>query len=82
MRDRRLLLVRDALRDPKWDKNPHLKHGMVFYLGLALAWPDGTLFGTICVLDEQTNERAVAYANLLKELREVVESLFFPISTD
>ena len=74
MRDRRLLLVRDAMQDPSWDRNPDLKHGMVFYLGLPLAWPDGTLFGTICVLDGKTNDQAITYTNLLREFREVIES--------
>ena len=74
MRDRRLLLVRDARNDPKWDRNPDLKHGMVFYLGLPLAWPDGCVFGTICVLDEKTNEQAITYTDLLTEFKEVVES--------
>ena len=74
MRDRRMLLVRNATKDPLWDKNPDLKHGMAFYLGLPLAWPDGAIFGTICVLDEKTNEQAIIYANLLAEFKEVVES--------
>ena len=74
MRDRRLLLVRDATKDPSWVRNPDLKHGMVFYLGLPLAWPDGSIFGTICVLDEKSNEQAITYTNLLAEFKEVVES--------
>ena len=74
MRDRRLLLVRDAMQEPEWDRNPDLKHGMVFYLGLPLAWPDGSIFGTICVLDGQTNEQAIAYTDLLVEFKGVVES--------
>ena len=74
MRDRRLLLVRDAVKDPLWDRNPDLKHGMVFYLGLPIAWPDGTIFGTICVLDIRTNEQAITYTNLLAEFRGVVEN--------
>ena len=74
MRDRRLLLVRDAIQDPVWDRNPDLKHGMVFYLGLPIAWPDRSIFGTICVLDIRTNEQAITYTNLLTEFRDVVES--------
>ena len=74
MRDRSLLLVRDATVDPTWDRNPDLKHGMSFYLGLPLAWPDGSIFGTICVLDGQRNERAITYTDLLAEFKEVVES--------
>lgn len=74
MRDRRLLLVRDAIQDPLWDRNPDLKHGMVFYLGLPIAWPDRSIYGTICVLDIRTNEQAIAYTNLLEEFRDVVEN--------
>lgn len=74
MRDRRLLLVRNAKQDPLWDRNPDLKHGMVFYLGLPIVWPDRSIFGTICVLDIRTNERAITYTNLLAEFRDVVES--------
>lgn len=74
MQDRRKLLVRDALANPQWNHNPDLKHGMSFYLGYPLAWPDGSLFGTICVLDSKANERAVAYTDLLNEFREVLES--------
>ena len=51
-----------------------MKHGMSFYLGLPLAWPDGSIFGTICVLDLQTNERAIEYTSLLSEFKVVVES--------
>ena len=47
---------------------------MSFYLGLPLAWPDRSIFGTICVLDGQVNERAVTYKSLLAEFKEVVES--------
>ena len=57
-----------------WDRNPDLKHGMVFYLGLPIAWPDRSIFGTICVLDIRTNEQAITYTNLLTEFRDVVES--------
>ncbi len=74
MESRDLLLVRNARQDPIWDSNPDLKHNMVFYLGLPLTWPDGTLFGTICVLDSKENEQAMAYADLLSEFKEVVDS--------
>ena len=74
MEQRCLLVVRDALEDPQWNRNPDLKHGMTFYMGLPLVWPDGCIFGTICVLDRQDNEKAAQYADLLSEFREVVDS--------
>ena len=47
---------------------------MSFYLGLPLAWPDGTLFGTICVLDRRDNSNALLYRDLIKEFCQVIES--------
>ena len=73
MAERRLLIVPNALEDPDWSRNPDLKHGMIFYMGFPLEWPDGSLFGTICVLDKENNERATHYADLLAEFKEVVE---------
>ena len=74
MAERSLLIVPNALEDPNWSCNPDLEHGMVFYMGFPLVWPDGSLFGTICVLDRQDNEKAVRYTDLLNELKELVNS--------
>jgi hypothetical protein len=41
------LLVPNALKDKKWDKNPDIRLGMISYLGFPLLWPDGEVFGTI-----------------------------------
>ena len=73
MSDRSLLIVPDALSDPEWNRNPDLEHGMVFYMGFPLVWPDGSLFGTICVLDRENNEKAQRYVDLLHQFKEVVE---------
>ncbi|MGI9414833.1 MAG: LuxR C-terminal-related transcriptional regulator [Hyphomicrobiales bacterium] len=67
------LVVRDAFTDPDWNDNQDLEHGMSFYVGYPLAWPDGTLFGTICVLDERDNREALLYLELLQEFRRVIE---------
>ncbi len=74
MAERSLLIVPNALQDPVWNRNPDLEHGMVFYMGFPLTWPDGTLFGTICVLDRQNNPKAVCYRDLLLEFKAVVDS--------
>ncbi|MEI7868728.1 MAG: hypothetical protein WCI11_12620 [Candidatus Methylumidiphilus sp.] len=44
-----------ALKDPDWDHNPDIKLGMISYCGLPLTWPDGHIFGTLCILDEKEN---------------------------
>ena len=74
MEKRAKLLIPDARQDPEWDHNPGLKAGMVSYLGLPLLWPDGEIFGTICVLDNKENHYAVIYQKLLAEFREMMET--------
>jgi len=53
IKTRQSLLVPDALRDEEWKSNPDIKLGMISYLGFPVVWPDGQIFGTICVLDRK-----------------------------
>ena len=47
---------------------------MTFYIGYPLKWPDGTIFGTICVLDSRRNKRAVLFREGLQEFARVIEA--------
>ncbi|MGL3107971.1 GAF domain-containing sensor histidine kinase [Bradyrhizobium sp. BR 1432] len=67
------LLVPDALRDEVWKSNPDIKLGMISYLGVPISWPDGEVFGTICVLDNKRNEYSKPYLRLLHQLRDAVQ---------
>jgi len=67
------LCVEDARCDPDWNDNQDLEHGMSFYVGLPVKWPNGDIFGTICVLDRQRNERALAFREGLRDFCRVVE---------
>jgi PAS domain S-box-containing protein len=46
---------------------------MVSYLGFPVAWPDGRMFGTICVLDDKANPYSQAYQELLLHFRDLLE---------
>ena len=61
------LLVPNALNDECWKDNPDVKLDMISYLGYPIAWPNGQMFGTICVLDSKENLYSV-------ELFEILES--------
>ena len=71
---RQLLLVPDALQDDVWKSNPDIELGMISYLGLPIAWPDGEIFGTICVLDNKRNEYSEVYRKLLSHCRDVSQA--------
>ena len=73
MLQRSPLLVPDALQDPRWDHNPDIGLGMIYYFGFPLAWPDGEIFGTLCVLDRKDNPQASTYKDLLYEFQQIIE---------
>jgi len=68
------LLVPNALKDRKWHKNPDIKLRMISYLGFPLLWPDGEVFGTICVLDSKENRYKKGYEGLMLRFKELAES--------
>jgi PAS domain S-box-containing protein len=74
MRTRRLLLVPNALVDEEWNANPDIKLGMISYMGLPVAWPNGDIFGTICILDSRQNEYGERYRKLLFQCREMLQA--------
>ena len=74
MQKRESLLVPDATKDPNWDNNPDMPLGMIYYLGFPLEWPNGEIFGTICVLDYKDNPKAIAFNDLIKEFKTIVET--------
>jgi len=74
METRQLLLVPDALQDDEWKSNPDIELGMISYLGFPISWPDGEIFGTICVLDSKRNEYSEVYRKLLLQCRDVSQA--------
>lgn len=80
MSNRDLLVVPDALKDPQWENNPDVEHGLTCYVGYPLIWPDGEIFGTICALDtkeESANSLVIKYVKSFQEtVQSYLESLF------
>jgi GAF domain-containing protein len=68
------LMVSDALSDDEWKNNPDIKLGMVSYLGLPIRLPDGSMFGTICILDRKERSHPSLYQELFKKFRDFIEN--------
>ncbi|MFQ5482317.1 MAG: GAF domain-containing protein, partial [Nitrospinaceae bacterium] len=74
------LLVPNALQDPYWGHNPIIKLGIISYLGFPLKWPDGEVFGTLCILDREENHFDTpikAHSAHFKDLAETQLDLIF-----
>lgn len=74
LKNDRELVVEDAACEPDWMDNEDMEHGMSFYVGYPLKWPDETIFGTICVLDRKRNVRALMFREGLREFARVIEA--------
>ena len=68
------LFVPIAQNDPKWNHNPDSKLGLISYFGLPLQWPNGEIFGTLCVLDNKENHYSDEHQDLLAEFKDVIET--------
>src|ERR1700719_1309163 len=74
MKTGRPLLIPDALENEAWKANPHVRLGMISYLGVPIGWPNGRIFGTICVRDNKRNEYSEAYLKLLLHFRDMLQA--------
>jgi len=82
MATRSELYIPNALDDPHWKDNPDVKLNMIMYMGVPLIWPDGQVFGTICVLDDKTRRFSKPYQDLMWELKKIIEGDFNAILHD
>ena len=73
IKNREPLLVANALEDEQWKLAPEIQVGMVSYLGFPGFWPDGRMFGTICVLDDKANRYSDLYQEILLHCRDVLQ---------
>lgn len=67
------LLVANASASARWKNNPDMKHGLVSYLGFPIRLPDGTPFGTLCLLDDKENAYSADIVSLLEKMRDLAE---------
>lgn len=70
---REMLLVPNALKDKDWDHNPDIKLGMISYLGYPIEYPDGSIFGTLCILDSNENAYNETTKKILIRFKDIIE---------
>ena len=73
IRSREELQVPDSDASEQWRANPAAKLGMRAYLGYPLLWPNGRVFGTVCVLDRRPRTFADNQRRLVGNMRRLIE---------
>lgn len=71
---RERLHVPHAQKNERWRDNPDVELGMISYLGFPIEWPDGNMFGTICVLDSEERHYGENSEQLMKQFKELIEA--------
>jgi diguanylate cyclase (GGDEF)-like protein len=68
------LYVNDTSNSDVWSTLPEvIKDGVESYLGLPIHWPEGEIFGTLCLKDTKKTSYTDEYFELIEQLRDLIE---------
>ena len=74
METKQSLYVKDAVNHEMWRQVQPVSEGPVrSYLGFPLFWPDGELFGSICVIDTKKTDYPDILVQLLSQFKSLIE---------
>ncbi|WP_243431997.1 sensor domain-containing diguanylate cyclase [Aliamphritea spongicola] len=69
------LYVENAPCNSEWKDAPPVAEGPVrSYFGMPITWPDGTLFGTICVIDKKLSDYSDTQLKILEQFRNLINA--------
>lgn len=69
-----ILYVNDACNNEQWKTMPEvIEGGVQSYLGLPIHWPEGDVFGTLCLKDTKQTSYSDEYFELIEQLRDLIE---------
>lgn len=68
------LHIANALNDPNRDYNVDTEPEMISYYGVPVNWPDGTPFGSICILDRVEKSATDEEKAVVKRFGRVIET--------
>lgn len=69
------LLIPDAIKSKIWkENNPDVDINMISYLGFPINWPDGEVFGTVCLLDSKENHYQQLFNDYLYQVKLHIET--------
>mgnify|MGYP000689539521 CR=1 FL=1 len=67
------MMIPNALVDPMWKDGPDVALGLISYFGVPLFWPNGEVFGTVCVLDAKVRHFNQRQQELVTRFRDAVQ---------
>ncbi|WP_160143038.1 HD domain-containing phosphohydrolase [Halanaerobium hydrogeniformans] len=71
--DKKIMIV-NALENKKWKDYTDAQSGFNAYLGYPLKWPDGKIFGTLCIHYKKAHSFSEQTQEVMGEFKELIES--------
>ena len=71
--DKKLMVV-DASESSEWKNSIEAQSGFKAYLGYPLKWPDGKVFGTLCIHYREEHEFSALTQKFMSQFKDVIES--------
>ncbi|PTX17488.1 PAS domain S-box-containing protein/diguanylate cyclase (GGDEF) domain-containing protein [Halanaerobium congolense] len=68
------LEVRNAAEINKWKNSIYMENGLIAYLGYPILWPDGEVYGTICLHDNQKRNFDSKIKKQLEFVKDLIEN--------
>lgn len=69
---REKLIITDASTSDFWKDSPGARAGYISYAGVPIFYPDGDIFGSICLFDRKPNRFEGPVVRLMEEFAEIV----------
>jgi len=70
---KKMFEVKNALKLNTWKDNPDIGFDLIYYMGVPIRWPDGELFGTLCILDDKERNFKSEFHELMLLFRDIIE---------
>lgn len=67
------LVVENAKKDKVWEDSLYAEYNWLSYFGMPITWPDGEMFGTLCVIDSKENNFDETFQSLFAEFKGSME---------
>jgi len=68
------LYVKQASQDAEWQNSPPAQADIISYLGFPITWPNGELFGSICVADRKGTNYSDTLKQVLAQFRDLINA--------
>ncbi|MFN2339972.1 MAG: HD domain-containing phosphohydrolase [Halanaerobium sp.] len=68
------LEVNNAAKIKKWQDSVYMDNGLVAYLGFPILWPNGEVYGTICIHDNQERNFSSLLKKQIKFVKDLIEN--------